>query len=91
MMVLSQLNDEDEDDGAEDDDDDYLGSNVCQRCLMQRDQWGSCSAEEKPEGPRKTATQSHGFTLCVCVCIYERKGKSVWEFNGVIHSHPHHI
>ncbi len=72
MMILIQLNDED--DGAEDDDDDddydddYLGSKVCQRCVMQRDQWGSHTAKAKPEGPRR---QRHKATdlLCVCVCV----------------------
>lgn len=34
MMVLIQLNDEDEDDGVEEDGGDYLGSKVCQRCVM---------------------------------------------------------
>ena len=91
MLLLIQLNDEDEDGGAEDagaDDDDndgdYLSSKVCQRCVMQRDQWGSHSAKAKPEGPKKTATQSHGFTVCVCVCVCvcEEKG----EFNSVTHA-----
>lgn len=49
MMVLIQLNNEDD---VADDDDDYLGSKVCQRCVIQRDQWGSHSAKAKPEGPK---------------------------------------
>lgn len=76
MMILIQLNNED--DAADDDDDDYLSSKVYQRCVMQRDQWGSHSAKAKPEGPQKTATQSHGFTQCLCVYVcVRRKEESV--------------
>ncbi len=91
MMIQIQLNDED--DGAvaataaADDDDDYLGSKVCQRCLMQRDQWGSLSAEAKPEGPKKTATLNHRFTLCVRV----KRKRSVCKSLTVSHTHTLHI
>lgn len=76
-MILIQLNNED-DAADDDDDDDYLSSKVYQRCVMQRDQWGSHSTKAKPEGPKKTATQSHGFTRCLCVYVcVRRKEESV--------------
>lgn len=36
MMVLIQLNYDDDVADADDGDDDYLGSRVCQRCVMQK-------------------------------------------------------
>lgn len=51
-----------------------------------RDQRGGRGAEAKPEGPKKTATQSHGFTQCLCVYPCVRR-KKVCEFNSVSHTH----
>lgn len=76
MMILIQLNNEhDAADDYDDEDVDYLGSKVCQRCVMQRDHWGSHCAKAKPEGPKKIVTQSHGFTqyLCVYMCVRRNK------------------
>lgn len=88
MMVLIQLNNGDDVADDADGDGDYLGSKVCQRCVMRRDQRGSHCAKAKPEGPKKTATQSHGFTQCWCVYWCARR-KTVCE--SLTASHTLHI
>lgn len=74
MMILIQLNDGDEDGGAEDDADDdvdYLGSKVCQICVVPPEKRGiSGAATLLRQSQRDQRRQRHKARIyCVCVCV----------------------
>lgn len=53
--------------------------------MMERDQWSSDCTAAKPEGPKEAVTQSHGFTLFVCVLVCKEKERDCVRVSHMLH------